>query len=284
MTSESYDASPHDIQRIHAQRRQAAQAMVRLIVLRGEQAPNLEADSHEGWLRNQVFRLQHEALQLDPEGVHDTEPRYLTLAETMVHPRLEELAQPGRPLTRERLIQVDPTLLAVADRVDAEGIGWPTEDAVFHDVLPEDFDDFAFGRRLAEGGRAYNNFPALLSAIPSVPSEGEDIVSFMQRTKWYQYATKPYLVRAHMVEPEFMGALQRRMTEVGSAKDWQENLFRAVTEEHPDPEDQILLRASRLAYQLLINLMRADDLHVQAELLSMHTKQDITDAITELWT
>src|SRR5690606_12870537 len=129
---------------------------------------------------------------------------------------------------------------------------------------PEDFDDYTFGSKLVYGGQAYNNFPAILSVKPNRPSEGENLVNFMTRVQLFQYATKPYLARAHALAPVFMDALQRRMSELPERSLWEKSLFRAVSEEHADSEDRILLRGSRLAYQLLINLMRSDDLATQA--------------------
>lgn len=288
MNHDSHESSAADTQRLYNDHRRAAQAMAGLILFRDNPAthvPDFNEDSHEGWLRYQMFRLKYELLEADSDGEHDT-PQELSLAETMIaiSSHLSDLATPGRPLTPERLLEIDPSLLKVVAQMDDDGFSWPDDATVFHDVLPEDFDDYAFGSKLVMAGRAYNNFPAVLSVNPSVPNEDENLISFMTRTKYFQYASKPYLARAHALEPEFMGALQRRMDTIGSAEEWQHSLYRAVTEEHPDPEDKILLRASRMAYQLLINLMRKDDLKTQAKRLLSSSQAEITDAVQELWT
>lgn len=280
---EASDKAKHDARQAH---RRAAQAMARLIALREPhelRSPNLDPDSYEGSLRQEVFRTQHNMLQQDPDA-HDVLPVTLSLAETMLHPHLSDLAQPGRPLTRERLHQIDPALETTVDSMESKGIGWPDDDTVFHDVLPEDFDDHAFGRRLFDSRSAYNNFPAILSAAPALPNEGEAGIDFMSRTRLYQYATKPYLIRAHELLPDFMGTLQRTMEQQYPMEEWTASLQRAVLDEHPDPDDELLLRASRLAYQLLINLMRKDDLQIQAHLMTMSLQREITDPVVELWT
>lgn len=286
MTQGQFELSSDKLRRIHADRHRAERAMLQLIVLRdadGIKTPNLDPASHEGWVRSQVFRLQHESLLADPDGEYDT-PRELSLEAALANPILTTLAQPGRPLTPERLIEIDPSLLVVSSNMDAQGIGWPSSDNVFHDVLPEDFDDTSFGLRIVNEKYAYNNFPAILATYPNRPFKGEELLEFMNRTANYQYATKPYVARAHALQPDFMGALQSRMADMQSLSDWQASVFCAVNEDHPDPDDRILLRASRLAYQLLINLMRKDDLQIQSRLITLSMQQEITDPTKELWT
>jgi hypothetical protein len=287
MAHESLDASDEAKQKARQDHRRAALAMMRLIALREPheyKTPNLDPESYEGSLRLEVFRTQHNMLQEDPNA-HEIQPVTFSLAETMLHPHLIELAQPGRPLTRERLHQIDPKLEVTIDSMERKGIGWPDDDTVFHDVLPEDFDDHAFGRRLVESNMAYNNYPGILSAAPALPDDGENSFDFLNRTRLYQYATKPYLIRAHELLPDFMGTLQRTIEQRQyPMEEWRASLQRAVLDEHPDPDDQLLLRASRLAYQLLINLMRKDDLQTQAHIMTMSSQRDITDPVVELWT
>ncbi len=286
MAHESFEASEKAKQDAREAHRRAALAMVRLIALREPHEHrnlNLDPNSYEGSLRLEVFRTQHNMLQQDPDA-HEIISTEQTLAETLLHPHLNELAQPGRPLTKDRLQRIDPALLVAAESMEAKGVGWPDDNTVFHDVLPEDFDDKAFGRRLFDAGSAYNNFPAILSAAPSLPEEGEDGLEFMNRTRLYQYATKPYLIRAHELLPDFMGTLQRTMEQKYPMVEWVGSLQRAMLDEHPDPEDELLLRASRLAYQLLINLMRKDDLQIQAHLMTMTLHREIDDPVVELWT
>lgn len=287
MAHESFEASEKAKQETRREHRRAVQAMLRLIALREPheyRTPNLDPESHEGALRLEVFRTQHEMLLQDPHA-HDIISVNQSLAETLLHPRLNDLAEPGRPLTKERLRTIDPAFLAVAESMEAKGLGWPDDETIFHDVLPEDYDDHAFGRRLLEGGsRAYNNFPAILSTAPALPAEGEEGIDFMSRTRLFQYATKPYLIRAHELMPDFMGTLQRIMQQKYPMAEWTDSLQRAALDEHPDPEDVLLLRASRLAYQLLINLMRKDDLQTQARIMTMSLHHEITDPHVELWT
>jgi hypothetical protein len=287
MAHDSFDASDEARQQARNAHQRAAKAMVRLIALREpheHKTPNLDPKSYEGSLRLEVFRTQHEMLQYDPNA-HETMSATPSLAETLLHPHLHDFAQPGRPLTRERLHQIDPKLEAAVDSMESKGVGWPDDETVFHDVLPEDFDDYAFGRRLVESNMAYNNYPAILSAAPALPNEGENSFDFLNRTRLYHYATKPYLIRAHELMPDFMGALQHTLEQRQfPMEEWRASLQRAVLDDHPDPDDQLLLRASRLAYQLLINLMRKDDLQTQARIMTMSSQSDITDPIVELWT
>ena len=286
MTSGSHESSGEYKKRLHAEHRRAAEAMVRIIALReadGHLSPELDPATYEGSVRSSLFSLQHDALQAD-FSEEFAEPRNPSLAESLMSPHLADMAQPGRPLTRDRLLHLDPDLLRIAESMEEGGIDWPDDETVFHDVLPEDFDDHAFGLRLVDRGRAYNNFPAILTAEPAIPDQDEHMVDFMSRTKFFQYASKPYLIRAHALQPEFMGALQAEMARKGSTDEWAQSLYSAVTEEHPDPEDLILLRASRLAYQFLINLMRKDDLQIQGRVLTMSLQHEIADPVEELWT
>ncbi|MDQ5932672.1 MAG: hypothetical protein QG649_757 [Patescibacteria group bacterium] len=287
MTTDSAESSSEDIHRIRNEHRRASHALLQLSVLRDQdeyRTPTFDPDSQEGWLRNQVFRLHHELLNSDSYE-ELIEPRDVTLAEALSDHRLNDFATPGRALTRHRLMQIDPELCEIADQMEEQGIGWPDdESAVGHDVIPEDFDDYTFGSKLVYGGQAYNNFPAILSVKPNRPSEGENLVNFMTRVQLFQDATKPYLARAHALAPVFMDALQRRMSELPERSLWEKSLFRVVSEEHADSEDRILLRGSRLAYQLLINLMRADDLATQATIVGTTTGKSITDPVEELWT
>lgn len=286
MAHESFEASDEANQQARHDHRLAALAMVRLIALREpheHKTPNLDPESYEGALRLEVFRTQHTMLQQDPNA-HDIISVTSSLAETVLHPHLNEFARPGIPLTGERLHHIDPALDAVVGAMERKGIGWPDDDNAFSDTLPEDFNDDMFGHQILEGGSAYNNFPAILSTAPAVPIEGESSVDFMARTRLFQYATKPYLIRAHTLMPDFMGTLQRTIERPYPLEEWTAALQRAVFDDHPDPDDRLLLRASRLAYQLLINLMRKDDLQTQARLMTMSLQHDITDPRTELWT
>jgi hypothetical protein len=287
MTRDSQESSPEDIKQIYEKHRRATRAMLERIVLRGPHGSREQSDEEaemEESIRSAILSTEEAILRLDPDEEHRPDvPR--SLVEAMANStHLEDLAMPGRPLTAGRLLQIDPALVSVAETMNDNDICWPDDDTVFHDVLPEDFDDMAFGSKLAWNRAHYNNFPAIISTKPSRPEEGEDIVAFWSRTKSYQYATKPYLMRAHALQPEFMDVLQRTMEDHYGMQDWVDRLYQSVTETDPDPEDLVLLRASRLAYQLLINLMRKDDLQTQGRIMTTSLQHEITDPITELFT
>lgn len=287
MTSDSSESFRKHIEEVHRTHQRATKAMLSRIVLRPDSGHtlfnNLLPDVIENDIRAAIWSSEHELAQLDPEHLLRPDTP-LSLAETIATSHIEELAVPGRPLTKDRLFHVDPGLVKVAEELEGTDIGWPDDERVFHDVLPEDYDDIAFAHRLAEGSKAYNNFPALLSTPPSLPELDEAFIDFMHRTKLFQYATKPYLARAYALQPDFMNALQRSMTDVGSPQAWRERLLDATAGEDADHEDMVLLRASRLAYQLLINLMGKDDLMIQSKILTMSSQREIQDPVVELWT
>ncbi len=285
MTHDSHESSPERIRQLYDTHHRATKAMLQRVVLHDGLD---DTDQHDGGrldttIQRAIGHTEEVIARLDPTGEYKPD-RPLSLVETMVNSRLEDLAMPGRPLTVDRLQHIDPMFAEIAESMNQTDVGWPDDETVFHDVLPEDYDDQAFGRALVQNRACYNNFPAILAAEPSLPKDDEDMMTYMLRTKLYMYASKPYLVRAHALQPEFMGAFQRTMAERSSMNAWVNSLYMAVTEEHPDPEDQVLLRASRLAYQLLINLMRKDDLQIQAKLMTTSMQREITDPVVELRT
>lgn len=285
MTHDSGESSPDHIHRLYDTHHRATKAMLQRVVLHDGLD---EADQHDGGrldatIRNALMHTEEAIATLDPTGEYKPD-RPLSLVETMVDSHLEDLAMPGRPLTIDRLRHISPAYAEIGEAMSQTIIGWPDDETVFHDVLPEDYDDQAFGKGLVDNRACYNNFPAILAAEPSQPKEGEDMMAYMLRTKLYMYASKPYLARAHALQPEFMGAFQRTMAERSSMNAWVSSLYMAVTEEYPDPEDQVLLRASRLAYQLMVNLMRKDDLQIQAKIMTTSMHREITDPVVELRT
>lgn len=285
MTQDSYESSPERIRELYATRERATRAMLERVVLHAGagDSERHDGDRLEVTIRRAIEHTEQEIARLDPSGEHKPD-RPLSLLETMANPHLEALATPGRPLTIDRLRHIDPELAEIGEAMSRTDINWPDDETVFHDVLPEDFDDRAFGEHLVRDRAHYNNFPAILASEPSRPEEGEDMITYMFRTKLFMYATKPYVARAHALQPEFMGAFQRMMAEKSSMKEWTNSIYMATTEEYPDPEDQIMLRASRLAYQLMINLMRKDDLQIQAAILTTKPQHEITDPVVELRT
>jgi hypothetical protein len=285
MTHDSHESSPEYIRDLYATRERATKAMLERVVLHAgvSDSKRHDDDRLEETIRQALGHTEEEIARLDPTGEYKPD-RPLSLLETMANSPLEQLATPGRPLTIDRLQHIDPDLAEIAEDMSQTDISWPDDESVFHDVLPEDFDDKAFGSHLVRDHAHYNNFPAILAAEPSRPEEGEDMITYMFRTRLFMYATKPYVARAHALQPEFMGAFRRMMAEKSSMKEWSNSIYMATTEAYPDPEDQILLRASRLAYQLMINLMRKDDLQIQANILTTSLHNEITDPVVELRT
>ena len=215
------------------------------------------------------------------------DPGFQRLAEALADPRIAELTATDRPLTREHLEGIDSTLLAAVEDTVADGLEWPTDDtavAVSGDDEPYYDDARSFGERAVRDRATYNNFPIILAAKPNRPHEGEGMMEFMHRDRLYSYVTKPYLHRAHAVAPEFMGALQRIVKADFSMADWVDALSRAVIDEQPDPKDELMLKASKAAYDLCVNLMRRDDLQIQYRMLGMSTDMTIDDPTLELRT
>ena len=220
---------------------------------------------------------------------------------------LKSLAEPGRPLTRDRLRDINELLLEVADDADRVGIGWPDETSVISVanegvvarlIATEQLQaDWRFTAEiLAEeseviddtvGRVGFNNFPALLRSRPVRPQEGETIGDFMaSNPSEALYGSKPYLWRAHMLKPDFMEALNAEVVRHGGPHGWNAALLRAAADPEHHPQDVALLRASRLAYVMLANLMRVDDLERQYDWLGFESEHipTITDPDVELWT
>lgn len=284
MTSDSHESPDKNIQDLYRTQRRATTAMLTRVALRvGEPVlPNVEDDTLENSIRAAIWKHGRLIEAADPDRLLAPD-KPLNLAEAMAGSPLNELATPGRPLTMDRLRQIDPGLVPDAESMKDSVVSWPDDDTVFHDVLPADYDDYAFAHNLSLKSKAHNNFPKLLMTRPSFPEKGEDFMSFGKRTKMFQYATKPYLARAYALQPDFMKALQTNLAATDSPQVWREQLM-AAAEEDADPDNKLLLRASRLAYQLLINLMRSDDNQIQSDIISLSLSHEITDPVQELWT
>ena len=130
-----------------------------------------------------------------------------------------------------------------------------------------------------------NNFWAILHTRPYA-FDGEPPITGLQLA----YAPMPALIRAWTAFPEFMDALQRDLSEIGTMYQMEDTLTEQIETEEPH-----LLRASRLAYGLLTRLVCRDDRETQATLQdSMFSKSPptgprrhfapITDPSVELWT
>lgn len=215
---------------------------------------------------------------------------------------LEELARPGAVLTRERLAEIESamgvSLLDAVDQAEASGIPWPDERTGMRVVagghverhIENEQSDREFAQAvMAEGGRAFNNFSALLHAVPIRPEADESPSAFFAAHPSMldvTYGTKPYLWRSHAIAKDFMEALQHEVAVVGEGgmSNWKDRIIQGMADPEGNPHDAAVLRASRIAYVLFINLMRSDDPELQYEWLGMGGAAEITDPEEELWT
>ena len=214
---------------------------------------------------------------------------------------LTRLAAPGHPLTPERISGRVPNAKDIVEYADSSGIDWPTHDSTVSRIRPKMRDYFVpdatladshfvyeaiRGRRGTPGARGFNNFSAILRSAPYKPEGREDFQRVMQKNPSEAlYGSKPYLLRAYLLAPEFMSSLQKAVSECGGSSDWHEALMRGGLEADLYPQDAALTRGSRLAYGLLANLMRTDDIQRQSEWLGFSGNAPlITDPETELWT
>ena len=216
--------------------------------------------------------------------------------------RLTVLAQPGHPLTPERLGSRVPGSRAILAEAAETGLEWPdrrtavpvhigarSREYFVHDSHKAD-SHFALeamqGRNHGRGQRGFNNFSALLRSQPYKPHGREDFSKAMMADPAAAlYGSKPYLLRAYLVAPEFMDSLRTTVKGLHGYSDWNETIIRGGMEPDEYPADAAVLRASRLAYGLLSNLMRTDDLRLQSEWLGFgSTQQLISDPEIELWT
>lgn len=215
---------------------------------------------------------------------------------------LTHLAQPDHPLTLSRLRGHVAGAEAIVREAEAEGIAWPTGESAVPSRLASPHREyfvsdaersdahFAYGviegQRSREGYAGFNNFPALLRSKPYKPEGREDFRQVMALDPASAlYGSKPYLLRAYMIAPEFMSALQESVKGCGGTSTWGEAMIRGGLEPDVYPEDAVLLRSSRLAYGLLANLIRTDDLQRQAQWLGFgKSHQVIDDTHHELWT
>lgn len=215
---------------------------------------------------------------------------------------LTSLATPGHPLTPERLRGKVPGVKQLVDHATENDIDWPTHDFVVPPRIGSNFRQYFIsdaaqadahfvyeaidGRRGRGIHRGFNNYPAILRAVPYKPEGREDFQRVMSRNPSAAlYGSKPYLLRAYMIAPEFMASLQQAVDKCGGSSEWNDALMRGGLEADIYPQDAALVRGSRLAYGLLTNLMRTDDLQRQSRWLGFgETKHVITDPEVELWT
>ena len=129
--------------------------------------------------------------------------------------------------------------------------------------------------------RGFNNFSLTLCSPPRVPDASADLFD-----NAVIHGSKPYLVRAHKLMPEFIDAVQAEVEQAGGYAALNDALLRGYEFPEENPRDALILRAARLTYGLLVNLMRSDDNARQAEWLGLEHKgrREINDSHTELWT
>ena len=215
---------------------------------------------------------------------------------------LEELARPGIVLTRERLSEIEDAtgedLASVVEEAEAEGIPWPSAETGMavvegghierHIENERSDEEFALAV-ISGGGGAFNNFSVHLQSLPIRPEEARspgELFRLHPSMLEVTYGTKPYLWRAHMVAKDFMEALHHEVAVIGQGgmSDWKQRVTQGAVDPEHNPRDAALLRGSRIAYVLLSNLMRTDDLELQYRLLGMDNAPEITDPERELWT
>lgn len=217
-------------------------------------------------------------------------------------PQLTRLATPGHPLTPERMSGRVPNAKNIVEYAVSSGIDWPNRGSTVPSRISPKMrgyfvpdaaladSHFVYeairGRRGAKGARGFNNFSAILRSAPYKPEGREDLQRAMQRNPSDAlYGSKPYLLRAYLLAPEFMSSLQQAVAECGGSSEWHEALMRGGLESDIYPQDAALTRGSRLAYGLLTNLMRTDDLKRQSEWFGFdRSSPAITDPELELWT
>ncbi len=206
---------------------------------------------------------------------------------------LEQFAAVGQPLTLERIVYIDSGLQQTA--VDLQSTHrLPTDDTAvvpssgseIRTLIDED-PDTAFGVKLIghrPASEAYNNFTLLLCVKPTSLESGETMADLFARCPYYPYATKPYLHRAYALCPEFMDALYDAVSGLGGYSKWSDSILQALADPDHYEEQMNILRGSRIAYVLFVNLMRIDDLQAQARLLGGKTEAEIEDPVLELKT
>lgn len=212
-------------------------------------------------------------------------------------------AEAGRQLTFDRLRLVAPEAAEGIEHSLPEDLEWPTDassvepgeevfDVFSNEIEPKKADNlFAEEVRLGlvrgTNQRGYNNFTAIIGSKPHLPTEAAWFMeAFHENPAAAIYGTKPYLVRAHLLLPEFMGALQQEVSALGGQAEWNEAILLGDENPYKYPKAARLLRASRLSYGVLVNLMRRDDAVRHAKWLGLDgsSMRDIEDPRIELWT
>lgn len=218
--------------------------------------------------------------------------------------RLELMAAPDRPLTVSRLEEIGHPRAYIAQDLSTSDLAWPDDLSSVPLAFPSRFSrlltktgraaDEAFIEPILAAGkgnwdRAFNNFPAILQCEPYRPTSRDTFMSLMgENVMKAAYASKPYLHRAWALEPELMSALQQEMTllEGPVTVEWPRIMVEGVVSGRSlYPFQDAFLRSSRLAYGLLINLMRQDDSTRQRSWLPDYPGESglVDDPERELW-
>ena len=221
--------------------------------------------------------------------------------------QLETFARPGVPLTYERMLQdsfeFSPALDATSLSEQAHDLGvyWPGESTAVHTVeglvyaFAGKHADMMFAHEASKnlskdkGARidTFNNFPFLLSADVDleetlengVLQSGQQMADFDAGTN-KMYGRAPYLVRAHILASDFMQALKLEVEDCRGIEAWTQRVAEGIVNESCYKP---LLTGSRIAYVMMANLMRVDDLQIRQRRYGRPVDAGyITDPVAEL--
>lgn len=233
--------------------------------------------------------------------------------------QLEAFARPDARLTYERMLEdsfeFSPMLDAtsISEHAHDLGIFWPGESTAvragvgFLSSLSGDDADMIFASEASKvfmpndcrhEGHLYckedtlkvdtfNNFPILLRSKVDITEEVTNgmLAPGQQMTDFHNgieaiYARAPYLIRAHILAPDFMRALQQEASECTSLQMWSERVVEGID---ADSKYKPLLTGSRIAYALLANVMRVDDLQIRQKRYGRPVNASyISDPVAEL--
>lgn len=189
--------------------------------------------------------------------------------------KLESAARRNTALTLEALTEIDPNLVGPAQEIATSGLLWPDTDDPL--VVPESSHllkvqgeeaDTNFIWPLVVAGAGLANFYNLIAAEPHTPtamSHEQLLDSFDNHDIFYE--TKPCLVRAHAIFPEFMDALRGVALQAGTNERFYQRLIDGYIDPEPGVEQSSTLISARIAYSIMGRLMRPDDRYIQKTLL-----------------
>jgi hypothetical protein len=220
--------------------------------------------------------------------------------------QLETFARPCVPITYERMLkdsfEFNPGLDAedISQKAHNLGVLWPGESTAvrtengFLNFLSGDDADTIFAQEalkffISHNNKddTFNNFPILIrSNVDLNEKVTNGTLAADQQMLDFQsgidaiYARAPYLIRARILAPEFMSALQQEVSECVSPIMWSERIIEGLDE---GSKHKSLLTGSRIAYALLANVMRVDDLQIRQKRYGRPVNAPyISDPIAEL--